>query len=592
MDTLSIDRLDNDILSRFEQLVQRCAVIRTEKVWKNFKLRDAEFHLREIKETSNALFHPLITFYEFEIKCLRWVLCPDDILLHDVETTCIQLSKSLRTITKQLDKLSHTANKAGKVFIIEYQLMESEVMMIQAALDFNSRNYITAAHTLAKSNELFLHLAQVIDETRGKSEEALQTNGFISLCQSALHSNGTVPKDLLTNLQQMIDEKTSDIRRRHKDRRAAVPEDILEATRSLLQLKQLYADLSGKWRSSDGHSESQTTCDNKENTENVLPAQTTEKDQVSFKKPPLSPKRSQSKSPVKSPSRSSVKSPKRSSAAMYTPKKSTVERDSDDEEDTAERHELDDDFENNENINVEQQEQPAKTRKPRVSLSPKSKVQEMLDNSPLRKPRSPMRPMQTRHLEARTAIESPQKMSFASVTSILPRVFNFGKFLSHNATQQAQIMKPLAQRKMSVCENGGAQQQAKRKASISQYAHDVSDCAIDVEIDCVDFKQLFDSCGSDDFCEQQLVKALSRVHFAIALRNLLFAHAPKQLKWMLSLLSLVPNVTQSLVTLFQIHNFEEGYWGPVCTLILLNLPAKYVPRNSFLFVYFFSFFLI
>eukprot|EP01042_Synura_sphagnicola_P030507 gene30506-39314_t len=93
-----------------------------------------------------------------------------------------------------------------------------------------------------------------------------------------------------------------------------------------------------------------------------------------------------------------------------------------------------------------------------------------------------------------------------------------------------------------------------------------------LEIDAVDFQALLNH-AHDDFHEQQLVKALARVHFAIALRNLLFANSPKQLKWMLNILKLVPNVTQSIVTLYQVHNFEDGRWAPLATLILLNMPA-------------------
>lgn len=583
----TIDKLDDFTLEKFQFVVERLNVIRNEKIWKNFKLRDAEFLLNDIKDNCAPIFLPIVRFHELEIQCLRWALCPTELLILEVEANSRELSKNLHQISKQFSRVP-PATKAGKVFAIEYRLMEAEVLMICAAIDFQKRNFITAAHTMVKSNDIFLDLAQVIDELRGKSDEALKTDGFISLCQKHLHGEDSVPEELLQNLRKLIDERTSDIRRRHNDRHSAVPEEILEATRSLLQLKQLYADLSGKWRSSDGHKE--IFLQNNSNQPNI-------------------PKQS-SMSPRRVKSMTSLVESVRQVTNIRVPA-TPRSPDSDDEiiiqdEEECDKANMNDDavyYDENSNI-LQNVCSPPDSPYPSSKTPSPQKLQQKYNISPFKQSfssKSPVKRIQTRSLEAKFAIESPQKISVNTVTSILPRMFSFSKFFPGYSQQQATSLKQIHQRRNSCTEQhtsnktasakgvGSTSGASQRRRSVYEDnrddTYDDEDKDLDVEIDVVDFQGLFAS-SSDDFQEQQLVNAMSRVHFAVALRNLLFANSPKQLKWMLSILKLIPNVTQSIVTLYQIHNFEEARWGPIATLILLNMPTRYACKILSILMYF------
>lgn len=591
-------------MEKFQVMVERLSVIRNEKIWKSFKLRDAEFLLNDVKDSCPPLFLPMIRFYELEIQCLRWSLCPTELLVLEVEENCRELSKTLHQISKQLRHLPVTT-KAAKVFSIEYRLMEAEVLMICAAIDFQKRNYITAAHTLVKSNDLFIDLAQTIDEIRGKSDDALKTEGFISLCQRHLHGKGHVPEELLQNLRQLIDEKTNDIRRRHSDRRSAVPEEILEATRSLLQLKQLYADLSGKWRSSDGHQETVVKKKAAGAVDASATATATATGTATATAPlPLSPRRTKSTTNL---CETSSTMPTRHTVVHATPRSP----DSDDDEVRVEDADDDcDDDDCDENRCDNDYSSSASTTPSPQKLKARFNVSPYKQSMPLTPPpRSPKRRAESRCLEAKFAIESPQKVAVQSVTSILPRMFSFAKYLPGYQQQTTQL-KQISQRKTAsdAFGNAAAAQRTTgaaaaaatrplatraRQLSLHRDDTDGGESGMDtndeadeydeanLEIDVVDFQALLNH-AHDDFHEQQLVKALARVHFAIALRNLLFANSPKQLKWMLNILKLVPNVTQSIVTLYQVHNFEDGRWGPLATLILLNMPARYISLSSLL----------
>lgn len=493
-------KISGDSIAQFEMLSGRLELLRNEMVWKNFKLNDAEFHLNQIKESSSSNFHVLVAFHDLEIQLIRWILCPDDLLLRDIDTRCRDLSSNLRQIAKDIDSQYWGGSKASKVVAVEFRLIEAEVLMITAATEFQKKNYITAAHTLVKSNEIFMDLAQEIDEIRGKVEEAqTQSDKIISLCSRHLEGNEAVPQALLESLKCMIDEKTLDIRQRHSDRRNVVPEEILEATRQLLQLKQLYAQLSGKWRSSDGHAES--ALDGKEKN-------------VDQKKVDHDAHDAEDKENV--PNHRVVLSPLPSSTAFGSPAKKS----------------------------------PLRT----------------FDVSPFKQPKSPERRVESKPLQAKVAVESPQKMAIASVTSFFPKMFSLSRLFPTAAME----MKPILPRRGNT--DGSSSNAAKLKKKCRTRISELTDNAVDLEVESVDFKAMYNACNAN-FCDQQLVKALSRVHFAVALRNLLFVNSPKQLKWMLSILNLVPNVTQSLVTLYNIHNFEESKCSPFASLLLLNLPS-------------------
>eukprot|EP01042_Synura_sphagnicola_P030509 gene30509-39316_t len=107
-----IDRLDDSTLEKFQVMVERLSVIRNEKIWKSFKLRDAEFLLNDVKDSCPPLFLPMIRFYELEIQCLRWSLCPTELLVLEVEENCRELSKTLHQISKQLRHLPITTKAA------------------------------------------------------------------------------------------------------------------------------------------------------------------------------------------------------------------------------------------------------------------------------------------------------------------------------------------------------------------------------------------------------------------------------------------------------------------------------------------------
>lgn len=571
----TIDQLNDSTLEKFHSIVERLNAIRNEKIWTHFKLRDAEFLLNEIKDNCDSVFLPIVRFHELEIQCLRWALCPIDLLILEVEANSRELFKTLHQISKKFSRVP-PVTKAGKVFAIEYRLMEAEVLMICAAIDFQKRNFIKASHTMVKSNDIFLDLAQGINELRGKTNEALKTDGFISLCQKHVRGKDSVPEELLQNLRKLIDEKTADIRRRHNDRHSAVPEEILEATRSLLQLKQLYTDLSSKWISSDGHNE--VSLQSNYEQSNIA----------------SSPRRAKSITSLgeSAEQSSNVRPP----SILRSP-------DSDDDvivQDEEEENINDDDAEYNDENSNELQNLWSSSYSPySSSKTPFSqKLQQKYNISPFKQmfsSKSPVKHLQTRCLEAKFAIESPQKISVNNVTSILPRMFSFSKFLPGYNQQQINSLKQIQQRKSSCNERNASIKNTSVKVGSSQrrrsvyenyrnttYDVDKSEY-LDIEIDVIDFQGLFALSG-EDFQEQQLVKAMSRVHFAIALCNLLFANSPKHLKWMLSILKLIPNVTQSIVTLYQIHNFEDSRWGPIATLILSNMPSRYVLKLIYFFV--------
>eukprot|EP01031_Cornospumella_fuschlensis_P036517 gene36517-44299_t len=236
-------------------LHQELDQVRNDNVLQDFKLREAKVQYERMMEKYSICFHPCIALNQAEMYLVNWILCPSYQLTKNISILCEEAVRCASNCIKQMKPHMHC--EAYLVYSLELKVTRCELLIIQAFVELNKKNIMSAAHSLVQVYQQYKKLSGVLKDCEEKVN--LKTR-FSLFCQSALTSPNTIDLhkidgDLIKALAESIEQKSQDIRKMHADRHSLVPEKVLEATRELLQLKQLYKDLSGQWKSSDGHKE-------------------------------------------------------------------------------------------------------------------------------------------------------------------------------------------------------------------------------------------------------------------------------------------------------------------------------------------------
>lgn len=234
-------------------LQQELEFVRQEKVWKAFNLQEAESNYQTISGKYPACFAVTVGWYQMEVHVLNWILSPSHQLLRGIVAMCDSLQRKASQFLKEVKQLGDA--EVYLVYGLECRILRAELQMMQAFADFMKKNAMAAAHTLLG---VYNHCKDTAVALQDCEDRVALKDQFTRYCESStsltqLLDTDHISPELLASLAGMIEAKTLDIRRMHLDRRAEVSEEVLNATRDLLRLKQLYRDLSGKWKSSDGH---------------------------------------------------------------------------------------------------------------------------------------------------------------------------------------------------------------------------------------------------------------------------------------------------------------------------------------------------
>ncbi|RYH29120.1 hypothetical protein EON65_09545, partial [archaeon] len=236
-------------------LYQELDVVRNNCVLHVFQLRDAKVQYEKLSDKYSHCFHPCIALRQAEMYLVNWFLCPSYQLTKSISSLCEEAVRSASNCIKQIKPHLHC--EAYLVYSLELKVTRCELLIIQAFVELNKKNVMSAAHSLVQVYQQYKKLSGVLKDTE---EKVNMKTRFSLFCQSALTSPNTInlhhiDASLVKALAESIEQKSQEIRQMHSNRHNSVPEKVLEATRELLQLKQLYKDLSGQWKSSDGHKE-------------------------------------------------------------------------------------------------------------------------------------------------------------------------------------------------------------------------------------------------------------------------------------------------------------------------------------------------
>lgn len=287
-----------------EQSYSLLNLIRKEKIWNHSNYYEAYFNYNQSFSSIHSCCKPFILFSLLEIKFLRYLLCPDSFRLNEIKEDALKIIKLTIELKKKVKKfylkesLSNTitekellSNKDYLLYQYELQQIEIESRFLILLENISSKNYsnttlATSLYSLytsysSLSSNVNEFLEELINE-KEKDKERLKRKGSINeekkkddisnetltsisnissnitSLSSTTNSNLTSNETFLLNLEEMIAKKTKEIRLMNLNRNSKekLPEEALDATRDLLQLKQLYKELSGRWKSSDGHADS------------------------------------------------------------------------------------------------------------------------------------------------------------------------------------------------------------------------------------------------------------------------------------------------------------------------------------------------
>eukprot|EP01034_Spumella_vulgaris_P022845 gene22845-29019_t len=480
-------------------------------------------------------------------------------------------------------------------------------------------------------------------------------------------------QDIIQSLEAQIAAKTKEIRTKQSDRRGAVSEEVLELTKDLLQLKQLFRDLKGSWKSSDGHqdvvvltSQQRNTTSNKYfignvhitvqppsvkqaqavvtinpvaagstdvvplsqptnetitvNEPSTPPAHNAVK-QLSFREspPPARTVRTPSKSPLrttplrqsanKSSSKSSFTSPVSSGSHSKTAhqqqrtmtkyrQNEDTSRDSDDEygseEEGEEDSQADGDAEVDEcgnaicTLNMTPKRNTANTNTSGVLVTPKSDYSEMEDKEnsrPSNRVHNQHSGLKDKHhhsslmkvkAHVRTSPPTHKTVGGAhhSSMSTLPDVSNFTiptvhvllpglpDFFSYFMSSGNALAEP---KKRSILRNTNTANNT-RKSGMSNRRNSSGGRTPKK------FIAQHHSNNQLNNTEKYVIQYEARLHFATGVFSLLGSLIPAELSWILALVNCPVSVLQGVKSLYSVHQFKEGMWSHLASLLLLNLP--------------------
>lgn len=551
--------IDSCIGDYFIQLENYLNPIREEKVWKTFKLRDAEFNYVQAKSTFPQCFHPMIGLLEIEVLMMRWSMCQTDENVKAIIKACdetLKINTKVMKIAKEYKSKSKLNINDWNVYLAECQLIEAEISVIQASAEFKNFNYMSAAHTLVKSRQKYRDVSTILKELLMNTDKKYRVHCILQMCNDTKTSNGSVDKNLLDSLQKLIDEKSSEIRSQHRDRHAPVPDHIIQATRDLLQLKQLYRELSGKWKSSDGHAD------------NLAVNQIDKDKKVDIMKSPVATKGKSTKfkTPVGSvkdenvhPNIVSFRSPVVSNSPnVISPN-------------------------NNSSLKTE------------YSQSPSSDFDGEEGKSVKRSDRPSI-----------LTFKSPKKIGVPVVNVLLPRLRDVTKLFEKDVQpQESQHSKNAANRLRSLGRKSFYFDQS--QLNTNQYDEPGNEDEEESYVieeneenetvtttspcnqkyptmkrnqgkdplfeEITNFQSAYQS-NNDNFYRKFILKAKARVVFFESLLSIGISLLPRNISWMLNIVGMSSNIPKSLSNLYSIHNFEESKWSGLATLFLLNLPAR------------------
>jgi hypothetical protein len=539
--------------------------IRNEKVWKNFKLIDAEFSYEQTKENFSVIFSPLIEVLEIEIKFLQWLLCPMDKLVTELDDLCDRSLENISILNAKLASHQQEANSFIQQHIrIEYLLIESEIILLQGIVELKNNNFMSSAHKFLKSyqkmNDSKKVLSTQYQEYNKKTK--YETAYFLKMCENRPM---IYDQKLLDSLASLIDVKLAEIRETYQPSASeseenaslndakTVNDSTLQATRDLLHLKQLYRELSQEYQRFEEERRSfEIELHKKAKNPSKVKRNAQPDDGIENSHPNLLHRRNQTNG--NKAKGLSLKNASSSNNKGFSWNIASVS-------------ETCGNFISNAVDKVDKLMNPVNSTDASTATSTETS-QDKDSNSA--------------SSNIVNSLMSPKKVEMPVVSVLLPRISDVAKMLdiessisikrrkSQTGSTSVNLNKNLAH--LDLASEHGFSSPVKEKKPL--VAGSTVSLATIFDDDDFDFKAYWDL-FKGDFHEAFFIQCKSRIAFIDGIFSVGLSILPKSTQWVLEIVKgSSMNLKKGLKSLYKVHLFEESRWCPFASLVLLNLPKE------------------
>jgi hypothetical protein len=527
-----------------------------DKLWSKVNIDDIETCIKSSYDSTSPFFHAKIAHVEMESAVLQLLLVGSQNSFKRSVTACQRCADYVHSISKEFNKVSQAEYEGFRyfesfVFGLDCMFVEAETLFTSATLDVYQKNYMTASHCLLKCWKKY----QII---RGKLEslkdiaQTFKDVSSTSASSEAQEQNAIIDKedDPLESLARQIETKTKEIRDMNIDRRGVIPEEVIEATRDLLQLKQMYKELKGTWKSSDGHADVRINQKRKENNNSLSTYADTSRT-----------------SPQKTANTSSEPKPRFFDA-------------------------------NNENSNSPVLIRNVLNAEIENAEKYKRKNQKLknVDNDLHHQLRSAsIGSASDCNLANSSSAPASLKMTSSSVPVVrvvipgIPDIYNY--FFSAPAVKspKKRNMQKSSRTESAKSATGDAspnKQESNRKGVFAESDGSAIPVNFEAAIHVIAAKAKTENERVAKY-NRMLIQFESRLHFALALFDLLGSIVAPELSWILAIIDCPSNAALGIAKLYQVHRFKECRWSSLASLLLLNLPKRFAIYGCiFVFVLF------
>ncbi len=527
-----------EISERYHQAHKYLTSIREEKVWKSFKLCEAEFAYQQSCAHFPACFTPMFLLAECEVHLLRYLMCQHDQYLDKVAHYCDQTLLSAQNVLKSLNRVSKEHflefEKEYGLIRLECHVIGAEIEMLQSVIEFKRKNYMSSAHSMARGHNHYKDVLHWTKEQQSIIDKKFRHDHIVNMCKIKKRMNLQADDKLLGGLQVLIDEKTKEIRGMNYDRKSDIPDIVIEATRDLLQMKQLYKDLTGKWKSSDGHADA--------NIRDPLP-------------------------------KNYAESSGRTVSSQFNADFSKNIDDDGNEEDPVSTMRFNDENSKSYSNVFANCNSPVKHD---WNLATADHSSQFCNSSKLNQSTQPQNYHENGHFDK---IKSPKKMGLPVINVVMPRLGDIARYLDLDQVVDPKLRESVttqsgANKFQSKTQNGNfVSTSASHKSSTFKSGESRNHLHRDDELmEVLDYPTMLEL--NPDVFYQHIVLTKSRIAFADAAFKVALSLIPQQISWMLAIIGIKANPIKAVSVLYQLHNFDDCKWNHIATLILLNLPNR------------------
>lgn len=566
-------------IEQYQRIESFLLTIREEKIWKNSKFNDAIFTYEQLKETTSCLFQPLINIYDIEAKFLQYLLCPIESLFIEVENRCDTALEEI-TILKSIlpNHRNHNNQKILDTINIEYILMESEIILLQAVIDLKRSNVTASAHKFLKSYQRMIEIKKTLNDYYEYNDKKTkyETAYFLQMVENRPL---ICDQKLLQALNHLIQEKIQELRIEYSIMSSnggnngdiVINDDTLQSTRDLLHLKQLYQQLSCEYQKYE---------EERQLLQKELNKGSRKRKSVKSLGDPNKKDDSHSSTLVDENNHPNTNIPVRGRSASTTvvsskvplgnsnqPKKSIF-----DGRNIAASFNLSSVSETCGNI--------ISNAVDKISTSINSSHQTTAANAPNT---TSEKKIITKHNneneELVNSIMSPKKVEMPVVSVLLPRISDVAKMFDFENT--IDIKRRKSQHTTNETTTGG--QKGVKSNSLahldlaqvkSQNSPSSKLLKQIVNPDDLDFHRLH-SVFDNDFYELFFIQSKSRISFIESIFTIGLALLPKNSQWVLEIVNVSSNImhiTKAISLLYKLHHYDNHRWNKLVTLVLINIP--------------------